>query len=63
MSDGLKNESNTYEEFCAEQKRKGLIRILWKCLPKIWEEELNYRDEIKRQALLDKIAPKRSLKR
>ena len=39
-------ESNTYEEFCAEQKRKGLKRSHWKNLEEMWRKELEHRKNL-----------------
>ncbi len=35
--------SNDYAEYCAHQKRKGLMRRFWKDLPKMWKKELAFR--------------------
>lgn len=37
--------SNNYKEFCNRQKLKGLERRYWKSLPKMWKEELKFRNE------------------
>lgn len=38
--------SKDFKAYVADQKRKGLMRRYWKNLPKMWEEELNFRREI-----------------
>ena len=38
-------DSADFSEYCAEQKRKGLRRSLWRTLPQMWEEELKFRAE------------------
>ena len=39
-------ESNTYEEFCADQKRRGLKRSHWKNLEEMWRKELENRKDL-----------------
>ena len=38
--------SRDYKEYCADQKRKGLMRRYWKDLPEMWKEELAFRREL-----------------
>jgi len=35
--------STDFKEYCAEQKAKGLNRSLWRHLPEMWEDELQFR--------------------
>ena len=38
-------ESANFEEFCEQQKRKGLRKKFWPTLPQMWQEELDFRKE------------------
>ena len=38
--------SESYEVYVDYQKRKGLKRQFWKDLPRMWQEELRFRQEL-----------------
>jgi hypothetical protein len=38
--------STNYKKFVEYHKRKGLKRKYWKDLPRMWKEELQFRQEI-----------------
>ena len=44
--------SRDYEEYCQQQKDKGLLKCYWEILPAMWEEELAFRREL--EEALDK---------
>jgi hypothetical protein len=46
MTDKPLYNSKDFEEFCEAQKTKGLHPKYWCELPRLWQEELDFRKEL-----------------